>query len=144
MRPDPFLGFSTGRAADDCLSECLKAAGERQVSTGSEAARHRAKRRAVQDGGQLQVAEVPVLGSGQRLVGLPGQDADDVGGAQRVTPLLGTTMQQAAAMEAAMSARGAAGAKSAAGDSNVPAVTTLAGSGEAARHAAHRAALRGR
>lgn len=112
-----------------------------QPATDSEAARHRAKRRATQDrvaAQQQAVEEVPILGglgSGERLIGLAGGDGAS-GAAQLVVPLLGATMQQAAAMDAAMSAKPEAAA--AAGKSEAAAV----GDGEAARHAAHRAAQR--
>ncbi|EIE20577.1 hypothetical protein COCSUDRAFT_48568 [Coccomyxa subellipsoidea C-169] len=119
-----------------------------QPATDSEAARHRAKRRATQDrvAAQQQAHEVPVLGgvdSGQRLIGLADGDSS-AGSAQRVVPLLGATMQQAAAMDAAMSAKAAAAAKAVAAAEKLEAAgAAVAADGEAARHAAHRAAQRG-
>ncbi|BDA50577.1 probable endoplasmic reticulum mannosyl-oligosaccharide 1,2-alpha-mannosidase at C-terminar half [Coccomyxa sp. Obi] len=110
-----------------------------EPATDSEAARHRARRRATRDliqQQQQQVEEVPILGglgSGQHLVGPGGGNAGS-GAAQRHVPLLGAAMQQAAAMEAALSAGAAAAGKSAAS------TAAVSGDGEAARHAAHRAA----
>ena len=104
-----------------------------QQASDSEAARHRARRRATRDLIQQQAEEVPILGGLGSEQHMPAGGSANSGAAQRQVPLLGATMQQAAAMEAALSAGAAAAGK-------LPAsATAVSSDGEAARHAAHRA-----
>ncbi len=115
-----------------------------QPASDSEAARHHARRRATRDLIQQQAEEVPILGGLGSDQHLPAGGDASSGTAHRHVPLLGATMQQAAAMEAALSAGAAAGvsasAAAAAAGKKEASGTAVSGDGEAARHAAHRAA----